>query len=64
VETVLEAVPQPGRISSRKFCRAPYGTDKDKFNRVTFDAVETTAIRLEVRLSEGFSGGILEWRVE
>src|SRR5262249_9399701 len=40
-----------------------YGTDKDKFNRLTFDAVETTAIRLEVKLEEGFSGGILEWRV-
>jgi hypothetical protein len=28
------------------------------------DAVETTAVRLEVRLRPGFSGGILEWRVE
>lgn len=41
----------------------PYGTDCDKFNRVEFDPVETTAVRLEARLQEGFSGGILEWRV-
>jgi hypothetical protein len=41
-----------------------YGLAKDRFNRVTFDAVETTALRLEVRLRPGFSGGILEWRVE
>jgi hypothetical protein len=41
-----------------------YGLEKDKFNWLTFDPVETSAIRLEVRLRKGFSGGILEWRVE
>jgi DUF1680 family protein len=41
-----------------------YGLAKDRFNRTTFDRVETTAIRLEVRLRPEFSGGILEWRVE
>jgi hypothetical protein len=41
-----------------------YGLEKDKVNRVTFDPVETTAIRLEVKLRPGFSGGVLEWRVE
>jgi DUF1680 family protein len=41
-----------------------YGVKKDCFNRVTFDPVETTAIRLEVQLRPDFSGGILEWRVE
>jgi hypothetical protein len=40
-----------------------YGTEPDRFNRVTFEAVETPALRLEVQLQEGFSGGILEWRV-
>jgi hypothetical protein len=40
------------------------GVEKDRFNRATFGAVETTAIRLEVKLRPGFSGGILEWRVE
>jgi hypothetical protein len=39
-----------------------YAVEKDKFNKVTFDAIETTEIRLEVKLQPGFSGGILEWR--
>jgi hypothetical protein len=41
-----------------------YGLEKDRFNRVSFDAIETSAIRLEVKLRPGFSGGILEWRAE
>jgi DUF1680 family protein len=41
-----------------------YGTRMDRFNRVRFDAVETRALRLEVQLQKGWSGGILEWRVE
>jgi flagellar motor protein MotB len=36
---------------------------KDKFNQMAFDAVETTALRLEVDLKPQFSGGILEWTV-
>jgi len=31
--------------------------------RATFDAVETDGLRLEVRLQEGLSAGIIEWRV-
>jgi DUF1680 family protein len=41
-----------------------YGTEIDKFNRTKFDPVETTALRLEVELAPGVSGGILEWKVE
>jgi DUF1680 family protein len=41
-----------------------YGTEIDRFNRVTFDPVETRALRLEVQLQPEWSGGILEWRVE
>jgi hypothetical protein len=41
-----------------------YGVEKDKLNATTFDAIETTAIRLEARLKPGVSAGILEWRVE
>jgi hypothetical protein len=41
-----------------------YGTEIDRFNRVAFNAVKTKALRLEVKLQEGWSGGILEWRVE
>jgi hypothetical protein len=40
-----------------------YGVAKDKFNSVTFQPVTTTAIRLEVELQDGVSGGILEWRL-
>jgi hypothetical protein len=40
-----------------------YGVEKDRFNVVTFSPVKTDALRLEVKLQEGFSGGILEWRV-
>jgi DUF1680 family protein len=40
-----------------------YGTATDQFNVTTFDAVETDALRIEVQLRDGFSGGILEWRV-
>ncbi len=40
-----------------------YGIDKDKYNKVTFEAVETDALRLDVQFQEGFSSGILEWKV-
>jgi hypothetical protein len=39
------------------------GTDRDRFNRVTFTPVETDGLRIEAVLQAGFSGGILEWRV-
>jgi hypothetical protein len=41
-----------------------YGVDLDRFIKVTFEPVKTTALRIEVQLHEGSSGGILEWRVE
>jgi DUF1680 family protein len=41
-----------------------YGTEMDRFNRVTFDPVVTTALRLEVQLQADWSGGIVEWKVE
>jgi len=37
---------------------------KDQFNKAAFDAVETDALRLEVKLQPDRSGGILEWQVE
>ena len=40
-----------------------YGLEADAFNRVTFNPVETTSIRLVVQLPEEFSAGILEWRL-
>jgi DUF1680 family protein len=40
-----------------------YGCLADRYNRTTFDPVETDGLRLEVQLEEGFSAGIHEWRV-
>ena len=39
------------------------GLLKNRFNRVTFDPVTLSALRLEVQLQPDFSGGLLEWRV-
>ncbi len=41
-----------------------YGCEGDRYNRTTFDPVETDALRIEVQLPEHFSSGIHEWRVE
>ena len=40
-----------------------YGVERDKLNLVTFQPVTARAIRIEVQLQPGFSGGILEWRL-
>jgi hypothetical protein len=37
---------------------------KDRYNRISFTPVDTSALRLEVVLQPGRSGGILEWKVE
>ncbi len=42
----------------------PYGVEEDRYNRVEFDPVETSAIEIEAVLEGGFSAGILEWKVE
>jgi hypothetical protein len=39
------------------------GVKRDQYNRVEFDPVTTDGLRLEVDLQQGFSGGILEWKV-
>jgi hypothetical protein len=44
--------------------RVPYSSSKDMNNKVEFDPVNTTAIRLEVQLVPEFSAGIYEWSVE
>ncbi len=38
-------------------------TERDKYVTVKFAPVEATALRIEVQLKKGFSGGILEWKV-
>lgn len=40
-----------------------YGTVKNKYNDVGFVPVETNSLRLEIELQEGYSAGVLEWRV-
>jgi DUF1680 family protein len=40
-----------------------YGTELDRFNRVSFEPVTTKELRLEVKLQPGFSGGVLKWHV-
>jgi uncharacterized protein len=40
-----------------------YGVKTDEFNVTTFDAVKSDAMRIEVTPRDGFSGGILEWKV-
>jgi DUF1680 family protein len=41
-----------------------YGTEIDRFNRAAFEAVEATALRIELELQPEWSAGILEWKVE
>ncbi len=40
-----------------------FAVNVDTYNRVHFKPVQTTALRLEVRLQPDFSGGILQWKV-
>jgi uncharacterized protein len=40
-----------------------HGVAKDAWNRIEFDPVSAAALRIEAQLQEGFSGGILEWRL-
>ncbi len=42
----------------------PYTSEKDRYNKVTFEKVMTDALRLEVQLPDNFSAGIHEWRVK
>ncbi len=41
-----------------------YGVEKDKFNKVSFDQINTQSLRIEVQLQTDFSAGILEWRTD
>jgi DUF1680 family protein len=41
-----------------------YGTDKDRYNSVGFRPVLTSGLRLEVTAQDGWSTGILEWKVK
>jgi hypothetical protein len=41
-----------------------FGVARDTYNELSFEPVQTGALRLEVQLQPGFSGGVLRWRVE
>jgi hypothetical protein len=41
-----------------------YGVNRDTWNEIQFEPVQTTALRLEAVLQPEFSGGILEWRIQ
>jgi uncharacterized protein len=42
---------------------SPYLIEKDQYNEVTFVAVTTKGLRIDLRLSEAGPGGIIEWKV-
>jgi hypothetical protein len=44
--------------------KGDYGTMKDQFNRVEFEPVTTTGLRLEIRQPDDFSTGVQEWVVK
>lgn len=39
-----------------------YGTALNQFNRVSFQPITTSSLKLEADLQKGFSSGILEWK--
>ena len=41
-----------------------YGVEKDRVNRIVFETVKTTAVRLEIQSQPDFSGGIHEWKIK
>jgi hypothetical protein len=41
-----------------------YTVDKDRYNKLEFKPVTTRALKLSVKLQEGVSGGIIEWKVK
>jgi len=51
-----------GQWQPVKLIGGTYDVQKDKFNKVTFEPVMTTKLRVEAQLQPGFSGGILQWK--
>lgn len=42
---------------------SPCTVNKDCYNSVNFKPVKTTSLKIEAKLRDGFSGGVLEWKV-
>jgi hypothetical protein len=43
--------------------REVWGVERDTYNRVPFEPVVTTSLRIKLKLQPGYSAGVLEWRV-
>ncbi len=41
-----------------------YGIARDKYNKLAFEPIQTSALRIAVKLQDGMSGGMLEWKVK
>ncbi len=41
-----------------------FGTTRDRLNRVEFDSVNATGLRIEMELQPSLSAGVLEWIVK
>ncbi len=41
-----------------------YGVAKNQYNRVTFDPVKTTELKIEIQFQAGRCGALIRWRVE
>jgi hypothetical protein len=62
-------VPKSWTLSYRegnewKQIKAVDAPKKDAYDVVEFDAVETTGLRIDIQLQNGFSGGVLDWKYE
>lgn len=44
--------------------KSAYKTELDKYNTVKFTTVKAKVIRLNAKMQEGFSAGILEWKID
>jgi hypothetical protein len=42
----------------------PPSSAPNQYNQISFTPVTTTEVKIEARLKEGFSAGILEWKTE
>jgi uncharacterized protein len=42
----------------------PYGTERNRYNVVTFKPVTTTALRIELKMQATWSAGLQEWKVK
>lgn len=43
--------------------KGEYGVEKDKYNHVEFEPVNTQALKVVAKLRDGESGGVIEWKV-